>query len=317
MRILLIGLVVAALPLVAQGQFTEEAQDKGPKLDQTSTTRIKIGVVVKASGGLLHHIVATAAVPREWPEQKVQIVDEDTNSSVQSLHYQPLGGGVTQMVVEVPQLPAGSEAKALVTYEVTRRTMVAPTNTGNYKIPKKLDRQLTLYVGSSPFIESRHPKIIAAAKEAVEKASSESDWKKVEAIYDWTREHVAYKQGELKGAARALIDKEGDTDELASVFIAMCRAQKIPARTVFVPGHCYAEFYLEDDDGKGHWFPCQPAGVRSFGGIDERRPILQKGDNYKNPENPKERLRYLREFFTGASRGGQPKVSFVCDIVGE
>ena len=128
---------------------------------------------------------------------------------------------------------------------------------------------------------------------------------------------MAYKQGELKGAARALVDKEGDTDELVSVFIAMCRAQKIPARTVFVPGHCYAEFYLEDDDGKGHWFPCQPAGVRSFGGIDEKRPILQKGDNYKNPENPKERLRFLKDYFTCAGRGGEPKIEFVSELVAE
>lgn len=318
MRILLVGLLWAALSTAAQAQFAEEPENKGPKLDQTSTTRLKVGVVVKASGGLLHHIVATAAVPRDWPEQKVQVVDEDTSSSVQGLHYQQLGGGgATQMVVEVPQLPGGQEARALVTFEVTRRTLLPPANTAIYKIPKKLDRQLTMYVGSSPFIESRHPKAIAAAKEAVAAAADGPDWKKVEAIYDWTREHIAYKQGELKGAARALVDKEGDTDELVSVFIALCRAQKIPARTVFVPGHCYAEFYLEDDDGKGHWFPCQPAGMRSFGGIDERRPILQKGDNFKNPENPKERVRYLKEFFTGAGRGGTPKIDFVCDLVGE
>jgi hypothetical protein len=315
-RIVLVGLLLAAYPAVSLGQFTSSGDDKGPKLGDTSTQRIRIGVIVQASGGLLHHIVATTAVPGEWPEQQVQIVNEDTNSSVQTLDYRPLGGGaVRQMVIEAPQLPAGREAKAVVTFEVTRRTLVAPASTDLYKIPKKLDRQLTMYCGSSPFIESRHPKVIAAAKEAVEGATT--DWNKVEAIYDWARDHVAYKQGDLKGAARALVDKEGDTDELVSVFIAMCRSQKIPARTVFVPGHCYAEFYLEDDEGKGHWFPCQPAGVRAFGGIDERRPILQKGDNYKNPENPKERLRFLKDFFTCAGRGGEPKIEFVSELVAE
>ena len=84
-----------------------------------------------------------------------------------------------------------------------------------------------------------------------------------------------------------------------------------------MPGHCYAEFYLEDDDGKGHWFPCQPAGKRSFGAIDEVRPILQKGDNFKNPENLKERVRFVTEHFSAAGRGDKPNVEFVSELVAE
>ena len=72
----------------------------------------------------------------------------------------------------------------------------------------------------------------------------------------------------------------------------------MPARTVWVPGHCYPEFYLEDAEGKGHWFPCQAAGVRSFGGIDEKRPILQKGDNFTVPKR-REKQRYVSEFLKG------------------
>jgi hypothetical protein len=175
---------------------------------------------------------------------------------------------------------------------------------------------MSLNLGPSPYIESRHPKVTSAAREAV--AEAPTDWQKVEAIYDWVRSNVNHVSGELKGAARALYDKEGDTDELTSLFIAMCRSQKIPARTVFVLGHCYAEFYLEDDEGQGFWFPCQPAGVRSFGAIDEMRPILQKGDNFKNPENPKERLRFVTEYFTAAGRGGgKPRVQFISELVGE
>jgi hypothetical protein len=86
---------------------------------------------------------------------------------------------------------------------------------------------------------------------------------------------------------------------------------------VFVYGHCYAEFYLEDNAGQGHWFPCQPAGVRSFGAIDDVNPILQKGDNFKNPENPKERQRYVTEYFHAAGRGKEPKVQFVSKLVAE
>lgn len=316
MRTLLVGLLLVALPGEAGAQFKDSPGGKGPTLGAETTQRIKLGVIVKASGTVFH-AVATVPVPDEWPEQRVAIVKEDVSPSVKSLTYRTIagGGGAKQMVVEIPQLPAGQEARALVTFEVTRRAISAPAETSIYAIPKKVPRQLMLDVGPSPYIESRHPKIVAAAKEAV--GENESDWKKVEAIYDWTREHVIYKAGDLKGAVRALHDKEGYTDELTSVFIALCRAQKIPARTVFVPGHCYAEFYLEDDAGQGHWFPCQPAGMRSFGAIDDVRPILQKGDNFKNPEDPKERLRWLKEYFHASGRGAGPKVTFVSEPVAE
>jgi len=314
-RVLLFAILLITLPTAAMAQFKESAGDKGPKLGSEITERIRIGVIVTASGGPLLRVVATAPVPTDWPEQRVKIVQEDVSAAVHSVTYRNIrgGGGLKQMVVEIPQLSAGQEAKALVTFEVARNTLVAPADTSLYKIPKKLDRQMQITIGPSPYIESRHPKIVAAAKKAIE--GKENDWQKVEAIYDWARAHVVYKNSELKGAARALHDKEGGPDELTSLFIAMCRVHKIPARTVFVPGHCYAEFYLTDDEGQGHWFPCQPAGTRSFGAIDELRPILQKGDNFKNPENTKEHQRYVTEYFTAAGRGEKPSVKFVSEMV--
>ena len=112
-----------------------------------------------------------------------------------------------------------------------------------------------------------------------------------------------------KGALAALRDGTGDCEEMTSLFIAVCRASDIPARTVWVPGHCYPEFYLEDEEGKGHWFPCQAAGSRDFGGILEYRPVLQKGDNFRPPYDRSERQRYLAEHLTGT--GGKPTVKFV------
>ena len=318
MRTLLVCLLVVLSSRTAVAQFKDSPNEadngKGPTFGSEVTTRVQRGVTVTA-GGLMYNGIATVPVPADWPEQEVKVVDEDVSASVKSLTYRNItgGGGVRQMVVQIPQLPPGQEAHALVTFEVTRRAMSPPSDTSIYQIPKRVDRETRFDLGPSPYIESRHPKIISAAREAV--GEDQTAWQQAEAIYDWTRNHVTYKDGELKGAARALFDGEGYTDELASVFIAMCRAQKIPARTVFVEGHCYAEFHLVDDEGQGHWFPCQPAGKRSFGAIDEVRPILQKGDNFKNPENPKERLRYLREYFHANGRGAAPKVKFVNEPV--
>ncbi len=317
MRTLLICLILTLLPATARAQFKEEAREKGANLGREATQRIRVGVIVRAGGGNVFNIVTTAPVPTDWPEQRVKIVNEEVSTAVKSLTYRTItgGGGLKQMVVEIPQLPGGQEAKALITFEVTRNALAAPTNTDIYSIPKKLDRQLLMNTGPSPYIETRHPRIVAAAKEAV--ADQETDWQKVEAICNWVRDHVVYKHCELKGAARALHDKDGDVDELTSLFVAMCRAQKIPARTVFMLGHVYAEFYLQDDDGQGHWFPCELTGTRSFGAIDDLHPILQKGDSFKNPENPKERQRFVTEYFTASGRGGKPGVQFVSELVAE
>jgi hypothetical protein len=308
---------IAIMPAPAHGQFKTDKQTaslKGAQLGPPSTQRIRIGVIVKAVGGPCQGIYATVPIPADWPEQQIRVAEEDISPLIGSRTEREIGDTVRQMVVEIPSLPAGQVAKCLVTYEVSRNAILAPETTDMYTIPKKLERGLMLYLGPSPYIETKHAKIMALAKELP--ANKEHDWQKVEAIYEFVREHVKYVNGPLKGAVRALADKTGDCEELSSLFIAICRAAKIPARTVWVQGHCYPEFYLLDDDGKGHWFPCQAAGSRAFGGIDEKRPILQKGDNFKDPDRPREKLRFMSEFLKGSGGGGKPEVTFVREIVG-
>ncbi len=98
---------------------------------------------------------------------------------------------------------------------------------------------------------------------------------------------------QIRSCLDALKRKQGDCEELTSLFIAICRAQGIPARAVWIPGHAYPEFYLEDEQGSGHWFPCQAAGPYEFGSMNEARPILQKGDRVRLP-GTREVVRYLQ-----------------------
>ena len=109
-------------------------------------------------------------------------------------------------------------------------------------------------------------------------------WDHIEAIYDWVRENIKDKDqgGVIKGAVAGK-DGNGDCEARTSTFVAICRAADIPARTVWVSGHVYPEFYLCDGTGEGHWFPCQWRSARQFGGITDLRPILQKGDNTGRP----------------------------------
>lgn len=314
-RISLFCLLLAVLlsPAVAQVS-TETETGKGPILGDEVTTKLKLGVIVKASGNMFRG-VANIPIPSDWPEQKVKVAQEDVTANVKRATERDIsgGGGLKQLVVEIPQLAGGQEAHAIYVYEITRRKMQPPADTSIYRIPKRLDREMQLNLGPSPMIESKHPKIVAAAKKAV--ADANTAWDQVDAIASFVRSNVQLKEGPLKGAAKALLDGDGYTDELVSLFVAMCRSQKIPARTVFVKGDCYAEFYLEDDDGQGYWFPCVLSGSSPLGVLDEVRPALQKGDNFKNPEDTKEKLRYVREFFQAAGRGGSPKVEFISEPV--
>jgi transglutaminase-like putative cysteine protease len=285
----------------------------GPPANEVETPtnqRWKIGIVVRAVGGPCRSISGTVPVPTNWPEQTVRIVDEEISPSVRNVRYRTIDFGVKQMVIEIPNLAAGETASALVTFEIQRRMVPEPEAPLSLRIPERLPPDIRRHLSPSPYIESRHPKIRDLAKEL--KDESLAAWKQVEKIFDYVRDHVEYKNGKLKGALAALRDGDGDCEELTSLFIALCRANKIPARTVWIPGHCYPEFYLVDENQQGRWFPCQVAGTRTFGSMPDPRPILQKGDNFRVPGR-RERQRYVAEFIKGypLRSGGKPEIQVV------
>jgi hypothetical protein len=316
---LLVIYSVLALASPVHAQQFGELESKGPRLDKQQTQRLQVGVVVTAQGGPCKGIVGTTPVPIDWPEQQVKIVEEDFSPSVRNVNYRMIAGTVKQMTINMPFIPANEQCRAVVTFEIKRSSLLPPEDTSIFVLPnpKKLKSDIRIYLGPSPYIESTHPKIRGYAKELLgpkEDADKKNAWTKVETIYDWVRSKIEYKNGPIKGALQALKDGTGDCEELTDAFIAVCRASEIPARVVWVPGHCYPEFYLEDKEGKGYWFPCQAAGTRDFGGISEFRPILQKGDNFQVPER-KDRQRYIAEHLTGA--GGRPSVEFIRTAVAE
>ena len=139
-------------------------------------------------------------VPIDWPEQKVRVVEEDVTPNA-TIGYKMVDDTVKLMVVRIPHLPANEEAHALVTFEIDRSTLLPPSETSKFRIPenRELNNQLRVYLGPSPLIESRNAKIRALAKEIG--ADAPTAWQRVEAIYDWVREHVEYKDGPIKGCA--------------------------------------------------------------------------------------------------------------------
>ena len=301
-------LLVESAPVWAQ--FGDVQPAAGPQMGESTTTKWKVGMIARAVSGPCTGLVGTVPVPIDWPEQQVRVVNEEISPAVKRVQYTKLGNGARQMSIRIPTLRAGEVAQALVTFEIDRHVLLPPENPEAFQLPKSIPADVRTYILPSPQIEVRDAKIVALAKEL--RDDQLSAWAQVETIYDDVRARVEYKNGPLKGAVAALRDGHGDCEELTSLFIALCRANKIPARTVWVPDHCYPEFYLVDAEGTGFWFPCQAAGTRDFGGNPDTRPILQKGDNFRVP-GKRERQRYAAESLTG--KGGRPSIQFVRQIV--
>lgn len=293
---------------------TPESSDasgtSGIRFGETRTVRLKVGIRIK-TGGECKGIDASVPIPMDWPEQEVRVVEEEISADVRGVDYRTLEGGVKQMLLSIPRLGKKETCEAILTLDIDRKVILPPERTDIYQVPKTVPRDVKRFLGDSPYIESRHPKIRTLAREIVKDKSN--GWAQAEAIYDYVRANVEYRESDLKGAVDALKDKVGDCEAMTSLFVALCRAAKIPARMVWVTDHSYPEFYLVDDQNKGHWFPCQISGGRAFGEMPETRPILQKGDNYRVPES-KERRRYVAVQLTAtAVRGGSPRIEEIVE----
>ncbi|HVC95802.1 MAG TPA: transglutaminase domain-containing protein [Pirellulales bacterium] len=305
-------IVVLALATVLPAQFGEDAT-KGPRPDpeREVVERWQIGLVVTAASGPCEGIVGTFTLPVDWPEQEVSIVAEDYSPFVAS-HDERMIGAAKQLVLVIPELPAGEEARAVLTVEIRRRALLPPADTSIFvKVDsKKLHKDIRTYLGPSPKIESQSGKIKALAKDLGKKSGGQSAWEQVEMIYRWVRDNVKSEDVDSQGAALALKARTGGHEDLTALFIALCRASGIPARTVWQPKFCYPEFYLEDADGTGYWFPCQMVGEAVIGGMPDYRPIWQKGDNFRAPNRPRAE-RYIPPTLEG--KGGNPEVKFIRD----
>ena len=269
--------------------------------EKSKTLLWHAGLEFAAGSRACLNVLGTAPAPANWPEQKVRVIKEETTPGAR-LSYRDLPNSknpqVKQLVASTGSVRPGSGFRAVVTFEVERFAQLPPENTTIYTLPdsKKLPLDMRIYLMPSPGIESNYSKMRSLFNEIT--ADHDQAWEKVEAIYDWVRDNITYRDEKksYKGAVKAITDGYADCEDLTGAFIAICRAGNIPARTVWVHEHCYPEFYLLDDKGEGHWFPCQVAGSYAFGGMPDLRVILQKGDRIRTPEHPREEKRYCSEY---------------------
>ena len=290
--------------------------DTSLRYESPRTDRWKFGMVLKTPV-TCSNALATFVLPMDWPEQKITPVEQNIDPLVTGWEIRPLQKGAKQVALQMNRVNAGSSVEISFDLDVERTRILPPRSVDHLVIPKRLSRDVRVFMGNSPEIDTTNGRIKKAARDlSAENESAENDWQRVERIYDFVREQVQYVEGPIRRASDALRRGEGDCEDMTSLFVALCRNLRIPARMVWIPDHCYPEFYLEDADGVGTWYPCQAAGSRQFGRMDEYRPILQKGDRFKVPER-KTSVRYVSEFFRCEKKGSKkPSLTWIRQMIG-
>ena len=276
---------------VSQAHARQDDSSKGSQSKRATQSVWEFGARVTAQADA-DKIVVSFPIPIEWPEQSISVQNIDASPHVVKNTEKSLGSAKI-MVVNIGPLAAGEQAHFLITMAIDKQNISSPESPEQFVLAKKTLGKMKLYLQSSPQIESGDRAIRKLAAELGIDPQA-SAWQQVETIYKWVRDNIEYRFEETnRSCLEALAARRGDCGEMTSLFIALCRARGIPARAVWIPQHTYPEFYLEDEQGNGHWFPCQVAGPYEFGAMTETSPILQKGDNFRLPGLPRAR-RYVQ-----------------------
>lgn len=225
--------------------------------------------------------MATTPVPVDYPEQKIDDVKVETAGCEAKLRK--LTDGAGQLFVR-GRLAKGQQARARATFQVTlfkqyqgyQRDQFPAEQEG---VPPEIRGG---YLQDSPGIQTRAEPVRDLAKQL--NAGVTHPWDMARKFASWIPRNIRPQIGSYTSVLAALKNKLGDCEEMAAVFVALCRAVGIPARLVWIPNHNWAEFYLVDHDGMGHWIPVHTACYFWFGWTGAHELVLQKGDRIETPE---------------------------------
>ena len=270
---------------------TDEAADRSTASDAYTPTYgspvkrgWRVGVVIKTGRAPIKDVLNHIPIPQQWPEQEVKIFKDEVPGNFEVQEVEQLQG-LQRLVLHGRAIEAKQTVVALMTYSVTTKPINLPSDTSIFRLPDHKDKDVKGFLMTSEGINFRNKKLRKQAEELASAASN--DWGKAQAIYDWVRNNIdqlpEVANARYLGAQAAFVKGEGFGDDVVSLFIAMCRSVRIPARTVYHDSGSYAEFMLDDGAGNHHWFPCDVVGLEAFGKTVEPKIVLQKGDSIKVP----------------------------------
>ncbi len=273
----------SVVPVVGDGRWIWTA----PPTDQTGYLeprkyRLRVGIDLDASGDA-RDVLASTPVPIVVPEQ--QITAERVTTNLGAAGIDGLTPTARQLTLVVPQLPSGARVSAVAEFELTVSKQYFGYDAEQFPVEQKIPLDVRAAgLGDSPGIQTQSPPLLKLLQEL--KGSRTHPWQLARSFAEWVPQHIRPQLGAYTSVTTALEKRVGDCEEMAGVFVALCRAAGIPARLVWIPNHVWSEFYLTDHEGRGHWIPAHTACYPWFGWTGVHELVIQKGDRLRLPGKP-------------------------------
>ncbi len=298
----------SVIPVVGDGKWiwTEPPKDQTGYLEPRQFD-VSIGMQIQASGAA-RGLRATTTVPVQLPEQKIEDRRIQTQGCV--ANFRQLAPEAGQLMLFAPSVVAGQVITAVARFRLTLYKEYQGYKKEQFPAKQDFPREFRkVYMYDSPGIQTRQKVVRDLAKKIG--GQFEHPWDKAKAFHGWVWENIKARVQGYTSVIEALRERIGDCEERAAVFVAFCRASGIPARLVWVPNHNWAEFYLNDQDGKGHWIPAHTSAYSWFGWTGAHEMVLQKGDNIPMPEKSKNQ-RLLADWMQW--HGARPKAKYMAEL---
>lgn len=336
----------AIIPVVGDGKWiwTEPPKDQTGYLEPRAY-ELSIGVELQGAGDATG-IRGSTPVPIAFPEQQIDDVRIEAEGCEAGLHR--VGEGAAQLMLSAPGIRRGQTIKAIAHYRLTLSKQYQGFDANHFPAdqPAPPASIRKLYLQDSPGIQTRSAEIRKLHRELTGSTSPLSPrgraaggeganatltrsvsegttsttgqashgthpWELAQSFKTWIHDHIEPQVGSFIGVMNALKRRHGDCEEMAGIFVALCRASGIPARLVWVPNHNWAEFYLTDKDGAGQWIPAHTACYAWFGWTGAHELVIQKGDRV-TPAHEKKPQRLLADWLQWS--GKQPAAKYVADL---
>ncbi|MFW9963988.1 MAG: transglutaminase family protein [Candidatus Sifarchaeia archaeon] len=175
-------------------------------------------------------------------------------------------------VIKIPELNPGESFSPTVVLRIdtiTRDWLMERQTTTE----ERIERIKGTYCSMQKYWEFDDPLVQELSQIAAERTGDDESYARL--VFQMVRDSVKLKThlDERRGAARAVLEKEGDCDEHADLLIALLRAVRIPARRIVghyyrngpePEPHAWCEIFLK----RNGWVPVDPA-LGNFGTMSE------------------------------------------------
>jgi hypothetical protein len=299
----------SVIPVVGDGKWIWNSPPAGQTgYLEPRPYQLKLGIELQGRGNA-SQILATTPAPISCPEQTLDAEHVETQGC--DAEVRDLGPDARQLFLSAPEISAGQTISATANYQLTVYKQFQNYQRDQFPEQQKIPSAVrSTSLGESPGIQTSSKEVHKLLGEL--RGETKHPWDLARKFAEWIPRNIRPQIGPYTGVVPALNNRLGDCAEMSAVFVALSRAANIPARLVWIPNHNWAEFYLTDKDGKGHWIPAHTACYFWFGWTGVHELVLQKGDRLRLPERGNKLFRLQEDWMQCAGR--KPAVNFFAEL---